>query len=374
MASQKHSFSSDIARTMRAVCLPGAFGLAAVCAALLLFIKQQRVALILVGVACVIGGVLCWLIVGRVARYLTRDFRGLVTTVRDFNEGKSVRARAQGPKEIRQLSDGINRIIKENESALSAVNAEDRRQNRFVGDVSHELRTPLASIHGAAETLMEGDVDPEYQQRFLKMIIDNTERLTRLANDLIELTKIEGATGEIPLRRTLLRQVVDKALATMEPTLELREVEVKVTGDVPEILGAPDRLQQIVVNLVDNASRATGAAGHIEIELTTCDVHDLGPQVHDKNLADVERFVMLSIADDGPGIDEKDLPMLFERFTRSQKSRARASGGAGIGLSIVKAIVSSHAGAIDVRNRPQGGALFRVFLPIPPDLPKYERS
>ncbi|MCL2882177.1 MAG: HAMP domain-containing histidine kinase [Coriobacteriia bacterium] len=371
MAAQKHSFSSDISQQMRLVFLLILGGLTLVCLVAFFFIKQ-RAALIIISGAGVTCAVVGWIIIGQVATHLTRDFRGLVTTVRDFNSGnKSVRARAQGPKEIRQLSDGINRIIKENETALSAMKGEDRRQNRFVGDVSHELRTPLASIHGAAETLLEGDVDPEYQQRFLNMIIENTERLTRLANDLIELTKIEGATGEIPLRRFRLRQVVNKALTSLEPTLEARGAEVTVTGDVPEILGAMDRVQQIVVNLVDNASRASEPGGKIQIELSVCGIHELGPQIHDKNLADVERFVLLSIADNGPGISEEDLPHLFERFTRPQQSRARTSGGAGIGLSIVKAIVSSHGGAIDVRNRKEGGALFRVFLPIPPELPRY---
>jgi len=371
MASQKHSFGADIASTMRSLSLLALIALAAT-SALAVLLAPPRVALIVIALATLIALVLCWIIIGRLSTHLTRDFRGLVATVREFNNGnKSVRARAQGAKEIRQLADGINRIAKENENALTTMQAEDRRQNRFVGDVSHELRTPLASIHGAAETLLEGDVDPEYQQRFLRMIIENTERLTRLANDLIELTKIEGATGEIPLRRFRLRQVVDKALASLEPALELREVEVIVSGDAPEILGAMDRVQQIVVNLVDNASRATGPGGRIRIELSACDVNELGPQVHDKNLADVERFALLSVADNGPGVSEEDLPHLFERFTRPQKSRARASGGAGIGLSIVKAIVTAHAGAIDVRNLPEGGALFRVFLPIPPDLPTY---
>jgi len=323
-------------------------------------------------VAVIGTAVLGWFVIARLSATLTRDFRGLVTMVREFNNGdKNVRARAQGAKEIRQLADGINRIAKENQIALDTMKSEDRRQNRFVGDVSHELRTPLASIHGAAETLLEGDVDAEYQERFLNMIIENTERLTRLANDLIELTKIEGATGEIPLRRFRLRAAVETALTSLEPTLELRKVTVTVTGETPEILGALDRVQQIVVNLVDNASRATGPGGQIAVELGSCDSADLGPQVHDKNLADVDRFAVLSITDNGPGIAEEDLPCLFERFARPQKSRARVSGGAGIGLSIVKAIVTSHAGAIDVRNVPEGGAMFRVFLPIPPDLPNY---
>jgi len=371
MATQQHSFSTEIAQQMRLVFLLILVSLTVICLIAFFLIKQPA-AFIIISVAGVVCAVLGWIVIGQIATHLTRDFRGLVATIRDFNGGnKSVRVRAQGAKEIRQLADGMNRIIKENETATSAMKAEDRRQNRFVGDVSHELRTPLASIHGAAETLLEGDVDPEYQQRFLKMIIENTERLTRLANDLIELTKIEGATGEIPLRRFRLRQVIDKALISLEPTLEARSVSVAVTGNAPEILGAMDRVQQIVVNLVDNASRATGAGGKVEIRLSVCDVHELGPQVHDRNLADVERFAMISIADNGPGIREEDLPHLFERFTRPQQSRARTSGGAGIGLSIVKAIVTSHGGAIDVHNRKEGGALFRVFLPIPPDLPKY---
>ena len=332
----------------------------------------RQTALITIGavtVLCAIGG---WLVIRRVSDYLCRDFRGLVAMVREFNQGhKSVRARAQGPKEVRQLADGINRIAKENTTALSSVRGEELRQNRFVGDVSHELRTPLASIHGAAETLLEGDVDPEYQQRFLNMIIENTERLTRLANDLIELTKIEGATGEIPLRRFGLQAVVEKALASLEPTLETRGTVVTVAGTAPEILGDMDRIQQVVVNLVDNASRACAENGRIKIELSSCDRSALGPQVHDKNLADVERFAVLNVSDNGPGISEEDLPHLFERFTRSQESRARVSGGAGIGLSIVKAIVTSHAGTIDVHNLEGGGALFRVFLPVPPEIPGY---
>ena len=368
MARQQHGFNTEIARSMRLVFVLIVCALAA--AAAVSTLVDRHAAIVIIAAALVLCVVAGWLIIGRTSAHLTRDFRGLVAAVRAFNGGnKSARVRAQGAKEIRQLADGINRIEKENVEALGSVRAEEHRQNRFVGDVSHELRTPLASIHGAAETLLEGDVDPEYQQRFLTMIIENTERLTRLANDLIELTKIEGATGEIPLRRFGLQEVVDKALTSLEPTLESRGTEVSVTGSAPDILGDMDRVQQIVVNLVDNASRACGRGGRIEIGLAAADIHDLGPQVHDKNLADVENFAVLSVADNGPGIAEEDLPHLFERFTRSQESRARNSGGAGIGLSIVKAIVTAHAGAIDVRNREEGGAIFRVFLPIPPELP-----
>ncbi len=331
------------------------------------FFTQSRIVIL---IATVFIALASWFIIGALARSVTRDFHGLVSMVQSFNKGnKTIRARAQGAKEIRQLADGINRITSENVKALSAIHAEEQRQNRFVGDVSHELRTPLASIHGAAETLMEGDVEPEYQQRFLSMIIENTERLTRLANDLIELTKIEGATGEIPLRRFNLRAAIDRAVTTLEPTLRSRGVDLIIQGDAPDVLGDMDRIQQVIVNLTDNSSRATGQGGQIEILLSTRPRKELGPHIHDKGLADVETFACLQVADNGPGISEEDLPHIFERFSRSQESRARNSGGAGIGLSIVKAIVTAHAGAIDVRNRPEGGALFSVYLPIPPEIP-----
>ena len=132
----------------------------------------------------------------------------------------------------------------------------------------------------------------------------------------------------------------------LEPLLEDRDVTLTVNGRAPLVLGDVDRLQQVVLNLVDNASRIVGEGGHVVVELT----------------AEGDRAV-LSVIDDGPGIPPEDLPRLFDRFYRADTSRTRSSGGAGLGLAIVRAIVTAHGGRIEAANLPAGGARMTVVLP-----------
>ncbi len=188
---------------------------------------------------------------------------------------------------------------------------------------------------------------PDDQERFLSTIALEAERLTRLANDLLTLQRIEGATGELPLSRVSLRAAADRAAAMLEPLIEHRGVTLTVSGDAPEVLGDADRLQQVVANLVDNATRIVGESGHVEVAVSRQGGH-----------------AVLTVTDDGPGIPEEDLPNLFDRFYRSDVSRTRSSGGAGLGLAIVRAIVTAHAGTIDAENLPHGGSRFTVCIPV----------
>jgi two-component system OmpR family sensor kinase len=197
--------------------------------------------------------------------------------------------------------------------------------------------------------LLDGGVDPEDQERFLSTIALEAERLTRLANDLLTLQRIEGATGELPLRRFDLRVATDRAAAMLEPLLDHRGVDFGIEGSAPEILGDVDRVQQVVANLVDNATRLVGKGGHVRVALAA----DEGDAV-------------LRVIDDGPGIPADDLPNLFDRFYRADSSRTRASGGAGLGLAIVRAIVSAHGGTIEAENLPEGGSCFTVRFPAAP--------
>jgi signal transduction histidine kinase len=231
----------------------------------------------------------------------------------------------------------------------SRLRAEERRTSQFISDVSHELRTPLTAIRGAAETLLDGGVSAEDQERFLSTIATEAERLTRLANDLLTLQRIEGATGELPLRRIDLRQAVDRTAALFEPIMEERQVELTVHGEAPAVHGDLDRLQQVVANLVDNASRAVGPGGHVRVELSEGG----------------DGTAVVAVSDDGPGIPDEDVARLFDRFYKADTSRAR-SGGSGLGLAIVRAIVGSHGGSIGAENLAEGGSRFTVKLPALP--------
>ncbi len=296
--------------------------------------------------------VVAWFASAAVAKRLATPLERLAATSATFSAGDhSARASVEGTREVRLVADGLNNMASEIEGAVAQVRAEERRKSQFVSDVSHELRTPLTAIRGAAETLLDGGVDAEDQERFLTTIATEAERLTRLANDLLTLQRIEGATGELPLRQVDLRVAVDKAGLMFEPILEERGATLTVNGKAPLVLGDLDRLQQVIANLVDNASRFTGEGGHVTVELS---------QTEDGN-------ARLAVSDNGPGIPEEELVRLFDRFYKTDSSRAR-SGGSGLGLAIVKAIVSMHGGTVTAENLPGRGSRFTVVLPALRDL------
>ena len=293
------------------------------------------------------------------SRWLSAPLRELAAGASALAQGNmSVRVTPRGAQETRDVADAFNRMAAEVDAVMTELRAEERRKTRFVSDVSHELRTPLTAIRGAAETLLDGDVDQADAERFLSTIVRESDRLARLANDLLSLQRIEGATGELPLRRIDLAEIASRAVGALAPLLDERGIRVKVSGESAKVLGDPDRLQQVVANLVDNASRVSAPGSTVRLELQR-EGRDVG----------------LSVLDDGPGIPDDALPHLFERFFRAQPSRDRSTGGAGLGLSIAKAIVEAHAGRIEVSNRAEGGCRFTVWLPmIEPDAPSEAAS
>jgi two-component system OmpR family sensor kinase len=291
--------------------------------------------------------IVAWLGGRAAARSFVAPFERLGVAARAFASGNhQVRAVVEGPRETRLVAEAFNHMATEVDNAIDELKAEEQRKTQFVSDVSHELRTPLTAIRGAAETLLDGGVDKDDQERFLSTIALEAERLGRLANDLLTLQRIEGATGELPLKLVDLRLATDRAAEMLEPLLEDREVTLTINGRAPLVLGDADRLQQVVLNLVDNASRIVGQGGHVVVELT----------------AEGDRAVF-SVIDDGPGIPDADLPRLFDRFYRADSSRTRSSGGAGLGLAIVRAIITAHGGRIEAANMPAGGARMTVVLP-----------
>jgi two-component system OmpR family sensor kinase len=279
-------------------------------------------------------------------RWLTAPLRDLQAGAAALASDHTVRVKPAGPREIHDLAIAFNDLAEEIETSSVELHEEERRKSRFVSDVSHELRSPLTGIRLAAETLLDGDIEPADEKRFLATIIRESDRLTGLANDLLELQRIEGATGELPLARVDFTQAAKLAVEANEPLAMERGVTVTVEGASSMVLGSRDRLQQVVGNLVDNAVRHTPSGKKVTVSLS-----DEGGQA------------VLRVVDEGPGIPPADLSNLFQRFYRSQYSRDRASGGAGLGLSIVKAIVTSHRGTIEAANRPEGGASFTVRLP-----------
>ena len=285
------------------------------------------------------------------ARWLSAPLRELARSATAFAGGDhSVRVRPRGSSEVQRVADAFNAMADEVQGVMAALTDEERRKSRFVSDVSHELRTPLTAIRGAAETLLDGDVPEEDARQFLSTIVRESERLGRLANDILALQRIEGATGELPISQVDLADAARLSAEGLAPLTDSRGVQVLIEGESPLVLGDADRLQQVFGNLLDNASRMTPEGGTVTVQL-----------------AGEDGFAIARVLDQGPGLSEEDASRIFDRFYRAQPSRDRSSGGAGLGLAIVAAIVRAHGGTITAASREEGGSVFTLRLPAVKD-------
>lgn len=224
--------------------------------------------------------------------------------------------------------------------------AESTRRD-FVANASHELRTPVSAIAGAAETLLSGAMeDPTQARSFVEMIARNAERLARLTNDLLDLSRIESRQWPVKLEPVSVEATARRAVEVCAEPARRKQIDLRV--EIPEgtaVMADARALEQVLVNLLDNAVKYTPDGGRATVSASASG-----------NLVDVV------VADTGQGIERHHLPRLFERFYRVDPGRSRGSGGTGLGLAIVKHLVQMQAGDIGVETG-AGGTSFRVRLP-----------
>jgi two-component system phosphate regulon sensor histidine kinase PhoR len=223
-------------------------------------------------------------------------------------------------------------------------------RQEFVANVSHELRTPLSLIKSAAETLIDGGKnDPAITTRFLEIIDKHANRLTHLIDDLLLLARLDSGRVDLALQPVRLRAAAQEALD--DAALIARARGVNFRNDVPAELVAqadPERLRQVLSNLVDNAIKYGRVDGNVA--------------VRGRAIGSVR--IELSVCDDGPGIPSEALVRIFERFYRVDKARSREQGGTGLGLAIVKNVVQAHGGEVRVESAPDKGTEFFFTLPV----------
>lgn len=229
----------------------------------------------------------------------------------------------------------------------------EKIRSDFVTNVTHELKTPLTSISGFVETLKSGDIEDENtRQRFLDIIEIETERLTRLIDDILTLSEIENIKIKDQKRSMSPNDLLLEVISIMKTIGKTKEITIhhQISEDLPLVKLNEDRFKQMVINLVDNAIKYTPSGGSITISAK-----------QEKN-----NFV-LSVKDTGIGIPRKDIPRLFERFYRVDKGRSKKVGGTGLGLAIVKHIVLSMSGTIRVESQVGTGTEFTVSIPATKD-------
>jgi len=247
--------------------------------------------------------------------------------------------------EIGKLAVAFNQMAAGIDQAFEVRRQSEAEMRHFVADASHELRTPLTSIAGYIDVLGRRDsVDSETLQASLAAMRQESDRMTRLVNDLLTLARFES--GKAPQRQRLpldrfINQALDELNLAEKGATESRDIQPGI-----EVNADPEALKQVVTNLAQNALKyAPGAAQHWSVFA-----------------ADGRAAIRLQ--DGGPGISRQDLPHIFERFYRGEKARDRSTGGSGLGLAIAKSIVEAHNGRIDAESEPGGGATFTAWLPL----------
>jgi len=293
-----------------------------------------RAGLIGLGVAVILAG----LVASSVAKPLRR-FSEAARAIAAGDYGQRVEER--GPREVRDLAASFNEMA-------GQVQRSQQTQRDFLANISHELKTPLTSIQGYSQAILDGAAaDPG---RAASVIHDEAARMRRMVEQLLDLARIES--GQTPLRREYVD--LSALLGSVLERLSIQAAEKGITlahqvAPLPRITGDGDRLAQVFTNLIDNALGHTPSGGRVTVQAGT-----------------QGQGVQVDVLDTGEGIPPEDLERIFERFYRVDKSRVRSERkGTGLGLAISREIITQHGGAIRAEAPPEGGALFRVWLPLP---------
>ena len=297
---------------------------------------DQSVTQVVVGAAVVaIAAALVIAVV--LARMLARPLAEVGTAARRVAEGDyAARVPREGPEELRSVADSFNQMA-------AALADQERMRRDFIANAAHELRTPLTNLQGYLEALRDGVIEGDAAT--YESLREEVDRLVRLSRSLDALAEGEDVGGP-PMVDLDLAAHIRSALALAMPTLERAGLELQV--DVPDHLAAradPDHLAQVLANLLSNAARYTPRGGRVTVRA-------------ERRPADV----LVSVVNTGDGIPADDLPRVFERFYRVEKSRDRAHGGAGIGLAIVKQLVEGAGGRVGAESA-EGATRFWFSLP-----------
>ncbi len=275
------------------------------------------------------------------SKALTRRIADLLRAVRNVREGEySHRVSSAGGDELSRLAEEFNELTGR------LQNTEEVRR-RFVSDASHELKTPLASIRLLTDSILQNEhMDAETAKEFVNDIGEEADRLTRITEKLLTLTRMDSGRG-VTRRPVDIREVVYKVQRMLVPLARAVEVQIEAElGTDCVVAATEDDIYQIVFNLMENAVKYNLPGGTVKV--TLCRAGDQ---------------VCLQVEDTGVGIPSEDLPKIFDRFYRVDKARSRAAGGTGLGLSIVRDTARLHGGTVTVHPRTPEGTCFEVLFP-----------
>jgi signal transduction histidine kinase len=273
------------------------------------------------------------------ARHVSNPIRKTVDLAKQMSGGDyAVRIEEKtGTRELDELMMSVNQLAQ-------SLGKQESLRKQLTADVAHELRTPLTTVGTHIEAIIEGVWQPTPHR--LSSCYEEIERIGKLVQDLENLARVESDNLKLDKTAVNLGELTEKTVRNLEAEVSDKKLSVSIVGNCPDIWADRGRIQQVLLNLLSNAVKYTPPGGTIRVVLS-----------------ETEEAALLMVEDNGIGISQEELPLIFERFYRADKSRNRTSGGSGIGLAIVRSIVTAHGGKVTVESRLDQGSRFQVELP-----------
>lgn len=296
-------------------------------------------------------GAVCYMLVYRqLGVYIQDRVRIIYKTIRRFKGSSSNLNLDMNNDIVEQVNRDVMSWAESQIDEITNLRETDTFRKEFIGNLAHELKTPIFNIQGFILTLLEGGMeDPEINRKFLLKAAKNVERMSGLLEDLDVITKMEAGNLDIELVPFDLLDIVRETIESLEPKAKRNNIELRITkgmdGSKVMVLGDAAKLVQVLTNLIVNSINYGTEGGRTEVRYY-----------------DAEDSILVEVADTGIGIREEDLPRVFERFYRVDKSRSRHAGGSGLGLAICKHIIETHGQTINVRSTYGEGSTFSFTL------------
>jgi len=264
----------------------------------------------------------------------------------NFDKRISVKSR----DEIGQLAESFN-YMAEN------LNNQEVQRREFIANISHDLRSPLTSIKGFAQAILDGTAPEDKRDRYLNIIMDETERVSKLANDILEISRIQNMDMELDLTDFDINELICQTAVLLEPRVTSKNIQM--TLNVPDektyVRADKNKIQRVIYNLIDNAVKFTGCDGAIIIETSAAAPSDIPVP---------EGKIRISVRDNGKGIGAEDQKRVFDRFYKADLSRGEDKKGSGLGLSIVREFIKAHGESIEIASEIDKGSEFSFTLPL----------
>lgn len=274
---------------------------------------------------------------------LTKPLRLMSDAARSMAKGDfSKRIPITSDDEIGELALAFNQM------SNSLVQLEGMRRS-FIANVSHELKTPMTSISGFIDGIIDGTIEPDKRKYYLGIVSTEVKRLSRLVQSMLSLAKLESGEMKLNLTPFNISEVLFSIVISQEQRIEARNIDIRGLDEIEETMvnADEDLIHQVIYNLVDNALKFTDDGGYISFDIKTTD----------------SGFVRFKIRNSGKGIPQKELPFIFDRFYKTDKSRSAVKESTGLGLYIVKTIIDIHQGTITVRSLPGEYTEFEFIIP-----------